>query len=62
METALDTMIQEIEKRGGYVENKQKRENDKEYRQRMMLINTIVTELFVGDRETLVKMSNPDHP
>jgi hypothetical protein len=28
----------------------------------MMLINTIVTELFVGDRETLVKMSNPDHP
>ena len=62
MEVSLDTMLQEIEKRGGYLEDNEKRETNEEYRQRMMLISTIVRELFVGDRETLVEMSKPDHP
>jgi len=61
MEVSLDTIIQEIEERGGYVEDEEKRENNEEYRQRIMLIGTILRELFVSDRETLLLMSKPEH-
>jgi hypothetical protein len=54
-------MIEKIQERGGYVEDAEKRENSEEYRQRIMLISTILAELFVSDRETLLLMSKPEH-